>query len=1042
MSKRLLFLALFLALGGAAVWGVLRWYAEKQEFLPQHLDRELIQKREELGQGSSNQIPVMIMASIALSQAVRLAIGGLGMADENQNRELSDLVLAELNGAQGLAMVDRQSLDKVLRELTMSVSGLVRARDAVRVGKLLHADWFLLGSAASVSGTNLVVVRIVDARTGIMRDGALFARDADVPKLAAALAGFVRESRNAAALTRPRVYLALGAFEDLSLNNRQVSFPAQLRAYLTAAYQGANVTLLERDYVSTLLHEVNLDLAGLTDEALPNGPVPMQAAFWLVDGSYQSYETSSFQVELELCVRRMLGRTRRMQLREDVGEQLFHKVKQSIDVAFDDKSLILVPTRVTELQAQLSMGNELAHFNGLVWIASYTSMGPAAAIRERRNQEEAIRCFETALLLDPGNRQAKMSLAACFRHPTIRRIDEARDYYRQIIEEPIQDGWSGQARQALLDTFWFDSAASRLEWFEAAGSQDTTPEAKTFYRQVAQKAREDAIIAEGNTPKAQQLAENRLFAAMKKWDQDMSNGMYMIDFLNTGLGAFVESFGTNQAGAAQQLVELLPRLNQNTPQLAPHILAGVVSYQVDTNAPVIAEFERSFAQNSEHPERVPRPAYYAALLAGPLYYWCRDHGLYGLGAKLIEYRMKAAQQGKADPLDDERKMALAFSYLADERWQEALQVFQTWSNRPVFMGNRGLWGSAFTAVATARQATYCRQKLGLPVPKDPSELDLGKSCLCLHPAGAFTTDADDLWITVKGNLMRLDFGLQTNLSFKLPIEPATAVNWISATPSHVWIATAGAGLLQFDKASHQCDHFTEADGLMMNFVNQVYPEGDTLWLGYGSDIGGGLGKLDLRSRKCTSFARSLFASQSPSKPSSATNSTALGTDALPPRKAVGKVCVGSGGDLWFTEGGRLRRYRSSDAWEEFPQAGPCSVFALKRDTVFVGGYLLYQQQMDEKKPGLAGLTMLDPNTGKCRQVPALDGLPHQMVSALTVDGDNVWLGGMGFVALVDPQQNKVLKYGYINAQAVDRIQVAGGYLWVQFNQHLYRAALN
>ena len=1040
MKKRLLIIAISLVSGGAAVWGFLRWYAEKQEFSPAHLDREIIQRREQLGQGASNQVPVMTMGPIGLSQTIRLGIGGLGMPDENQNIDLSDLMIAELSGAPGLAMVDRQSLNKVLHELALNLSGLVRAKDAVRVGKLLRADWFLLGSSALVSGTNSLVVRLVDARTGIMRDGAVFARDVGIPQMASTLADFVRSSRKDAALTRPRVYLALGAFEDLSLNSRQASLPSQLRAYLMGAYQGGNVTLLERDEVSTLLREVNLDMAGLTDETLPNGPVPMQAAFWLVDGFYQSYETSNYQVEVELSVRRMLGRTRRVQLRADVGEPLFQRVKEAIDKAFQDKSLVLVPTRVTEMRAQLAMGNELAHLDAsrLVWgIGSYNFMGEAGNRREHRNIEEAIRCFETARLLDSGNRQVKMSLAACFRHLTINRIDEAREYYRQVIEEPIQDNWSGQAQKALLETFRFEDSASRLEWFEAAATHTATPEAKVFYQRATQKAREDVIIADGNTPKAQELAEKRLLAALTKWDRDMSNGMYVIDFDNAGFGPFVESFGTNQAAAASRLVELYPRLATNTPQLAPHILAGVVSYQVDTNAAVIAEFERSFTQIREHAGQVSRPDYYAKLLSQPLYYWCSDHKLYRLGAKLIEYRMKLAQQGKAERLDDERKMSLAFSYLGDEHWQEALDVFQTWSNRPVLMGNSGFWGPAFTVVATAKQAEYCRQKLGLALPKNPAEINLGKPCLPLHPAGGFAADADGLWVTLGGNLLRLDFGLQTNLIVKLPIRSAIGINRITVTSSNLWIATAGEGVVLFDKASHRCDHFTEADGLMMNFVNQAYVAGDTVWLAYGTDIGGGLGQFDVRTRKFTSFARSLFPSEAPG---AATNSPGAGSGALPPRKAVGQVCVGTGGDVWFTEAGRLRRYHNSNVWEEFPQAGFGWAFGLNRDKVFLSNYL--HAGLEDNKTGLLGLVAIDSSDGNCHQLSAFDGLPHQLVSAVTIDGDFVWLGGLGFVALIDPQQTKLLKYGYINARSVDRIQVAGGYLWVQYDQHLYRAALN
>jgi hypothetical protein len=106
---------------------------------------------------------------IASSQRVRLAIGWLGLPDELQNEQVGDLVVAQLSSAKNLDLVDRTSLNAVLKEQGMSLSGLTRAQGAVRIGKLLRADWFLLGSSVAVSGTNSLVVRIVDSRTGTMR---------------------------------------------------------------------------------------------------------------------------------------------------------------------------------------------------------------------------------------------------------------------------------------------------------------------------------------------------------------------------------------------------------------------------------------------------------------------------------------------------------------------------------------------------------------------------------------------------------------------------------------------------------------------------------------------------------------------------------------------------------------------------------------------------------------------------------------------------------------------------------------------------------
>ena len=106
----------------------------------------------------------------------------------------------------------------------------------------------------------------------------------------------------------PQVYLAIGSFQDLGLNNRFATFPAQLRAYLTTAYQGSRITVLERESVQPLLQEMQMDQAGLTQGAAAR-PTKMAAAFWIVDGFYQSYKTSGLELDLALRVQRVFGGT-------------------------------------------------------------------------------------------------------------------------------------------------------------------------------------------------------------------------------------------------------------------------------------------------------------------------------------------------------------------------------------------------------------------------------------------------------------------------------------------------------------------------------------------------------------------------------------------------------------------------------------------------------------------------------------------------------------------------------------------------------------
>ena len=157
-----------------------------------------------------------VLVPLDLSHPVRLAIGGLGLADNDQNQRLGDLVTVALTGTPGFNLVERQSLNAILQELNLNLSGFVRAKDAVRVGKLLKTDWFLLATEAKLNDTNSLVIRVVDAHTGVMRDAGVVPVSQSPEKLAADVAAFVRQSRQNAASAKTRVYLAISAFADLT----------------------------------------------------------------------------------------------------------------------------------------------------------------------------------------------------------------------------------------------------------------------------------------------------------------------------------------------------------------------------------------------------------------------------------------------------------------------------------------------------------------------------------------------------------------------------------------------------------------------------------------------------------------------------------------------------------------------------------------------------------------------------------------------------------------------------------------------------------
>jgi hypothetical protein len=75
--------------------------------------------------------------------------------------------------------------------------------------------------------------------------------------------------------------------------------------------------------------------------------------------------------------------------------------------------------------------------------------------------------------------------------------------------------------------------------------------------------------------------------------------------------------------------------------------------------------------------------------------------------------------------------------------------------------------------------------------------------------------------------------------------------------------------------------------------------------------------------------------------------------------------------------------------------------------------------------------------------PLLDGidLPDR-TDCLALDGSDVWVGGPTYVAVLDLNQRKIRTLCRTAALSVDRLEIAGGYLWAKFDWRLYRVPLS
>jgi tetratricopeptide (TPR) repeat protein len=1045
MSKRfILFASLLALLGGSGVL-IYYWYIHS-DYSADVTEKDILSARRRLQGGMAPQPPPQqaILPAVDLKRTLRLAIGSLGPAGEDRNRELGDLVVSELSRASGLELVERQALDKVLSELNLTLAGLVRAKDAVAAGKLLRADWFLLGTEAKVAGTNSLVLRVVDARTGILRDAGVVSATQLPTQVAADIAGFVRLSRQAAATAKLRVYLAVGTFEDLSLNNRLADFPAQLRGNLMAAYRNSNVTLLEREYVEALLQEVRLDLAGLTQQTDTNAPQPMQSAFWLIDGQYQSYETTKVEVEMLIEIQRIFGPAKHFTVRAAPDGPASAEVKRLLDQTMNQGGNLVVPTRTSEARAQMELGKEIEHRGSvrpqteLVYVIPETTLDQAAAIRRQRNVEQAMRAFQTVLLLDPANREAKMHLAACLRNPFIDRSDEARNYYREIIEAPRPDQWTDLAKRALSASFgWGDHREAAL-WFERAAASSPGP-AGEFYRREAEAAKAEVLLKSAG-PAAQQFAEDRL------WDS-ITNALFAPSVGGPmGVKDFVNTFGTDQAAAAQRLAQLYPQFRSRDPHLAPYVLAAIVSAQVDTNAPVVNDFQQMLQQFTARPDQVFRPDVFWWHISPGIWEWCLHHtnarlavaALEGKFAAAAIYTIEASYTNHVGTVrvDDEDRIHLAQAYEGTQQWEKALRLFEHFAGQPFRDFGR--------VVFTDREADYCRRKLGLALPSKGIEFHMGKPVCPLCRDAMFTTGEEGLWLGLGAQLVHLGFDLKTNDAINLPGNDPAPIAAIWLTTSNIWLGTDGEGVYQFDKVTRGFHNWREKDGLLMDKVASLYLSPEALWIGYGRRVreadlksAGGLGRLDLKTGQATSFTPSILA---------ATEARQAGRPpaTAPTRGSVLTLFEAPRGQIWFVSEDHgyfmLGRYRTAQNTWDGPFFSDCTS-VLADSQHIVSGH--YWNHMGEDRTGPLGVRVLElgDKDGKWRDLKHPERLPPGRVTAMALDGDKLWVGGFGYLALVDPARDEVRAVDYIQAETVDRLHIGGGYLWAQFRCGLYRATL-
>jgi hypothetical protein len=285
----------------------------------------------------------------------------------------------------------------------------------------------------------------------------------------------------------------------------------------------------------------------------------------------------------------------------------------------------------------------------------------------------------------------------------------------------------------------------------------------------------------------------------------------------------------------------------------------------------------------------------------------------------------------------------------------------------------------------------------------------------LFPA-LFACSDGAVWVAVGSKLYELDYNLHTNGIYEMPTD-GSADTLVCAGPSQIWIGTRNVGLVEFNKATHQCRLINERDGLYRDDIGALCLQGDTLWIGYTETFGrngpggGGVTQLDLRTRKMTSFGGVV----GPFQPTN-----------WSPQLPVGIVTDASG--QVFPPTFPAPHPYSSGGMQPFLTQ------ILRADKLFVASFFNSRKYVPRGTNTLEtannyGLIVRN-GDGPWEQVGESAGLPAPNVNAMQWDGHDLWLGGWGYLAVMDLGKMTVRKTIFIH-QNVSHLELAGGYAWIR-----------
>jgi tRNA U34 2-thiouridine synthase MnmA/TrmU len=84
---------------------------------------------------------------------------------KKQGAQVMELLFAELSTDPNLWLVERAEMDKIMKELSLSASGMVNKKEANKIGEMTGAKLLITGSVFQIRGKTFIVAKVIGTET-------------------------------------------------------------------------------------------------------------------------------------------------------------------------------------------------------------------------------------------------------------------------------------------------------------------------------------------------------------------------------------------------------------------------------------------------------------------------------------------------------------------------------------------------------------------------------------------------------------------------------------------------------------------------------------------------------------------------------------------------------------------------------------------------------------------------------------------------------------------------------------------------------------